>query len=149
VAASTACPVTGSTAAPASAPYRTPGLAALTGRPWPVPGAQGIDVVVIEPGGIRTEWGGIAADKLKPASSGGPYARQADAVATSLSSEANARRSSPPSVIADTIAKAVTARRPRTRYAAGYGARPIIFMHDVLPDRAFDAFIRQATGVPS
>jgi NAD(P)-dependent dehydrogenase (short-subunit alcohol dehydrogenase family) len=109
----------------------------------------GIDVVVIEPGGIRTEWGGIAADKLKEASSGGPYARQADAVAASLSSEANARRSSPPTVIADAIAKAVTARRPKTRYAVGYGARPIIFMHDVLPDRAFDAFIRRATGVPS
>ena len=109
----------------------------------------GINVVVIEPGGIQTEWGGIAAGKLKEASSDGPYARQADAVASSLSSEANARRSSPPTVIADTIGKAVTARRPRTRYAAGYGARPIIFMHDVLPDRAFDAFIRRATGVPS
>ncbi|HEX6519658.1 MAG TPA: oxidoreductase [Streptosporangiaceae bacterium] len=109
----------------------------------------GIDVVVIEPGGIRTEWGGIAAGKLKKASSGGPYANQADAVAASLSSEANARRSSPPTLIADTIGKAVTASRPRTRYAVGYGARPIIFLHDVLPDRAFDAFIRRATGVPS
>jgi NAD(P)-dependent dehydrogenase (short-subunit alcohol dehydrogenase family) len=109
----------------------------------------GIDVVVIEPGGIRTEWPGIAADKLKEASGGGAYARQADAVAASLSSEATARRSSPPTVIADTIAKAVTARRPKTRYAAGYGARPIIFLHGVLPDRWFDAFIRRATGVPS
>ena len=63
--------------------------------------------------------------------------------------EANARRESPPSVIADAIAKAVTARRPKTRYATGYGARPMIFMHDVLPDRAYDAFIRRATGVPS
>jgi NAD(P)-dependent dehydrogenase (short-subunit alcohol dehydrogenase family) len=109
----------------------------------------GIDVVVIEPGGIRTEWPGIAAGKLRQASGGGPYASQADAVAASLSSEATARRSSPPTVIAGTIAKAVTTRRPKTRYAAGYGARPIIFLHDVLPDRAFDAFIRRATGVPS
>jgi NAD(P)-dependent dehydrogenase (short-subunit alcohol dehydrogenase family) len=109
----------------------------------------GIDVVVIEPGGIRTEWPGIAAGKLRQASSGGPYTSQANAVAASLSSEATARRSSPPAVIADTIAKALTARRPKTRYASGYGARPIIFLHDVLPDRAFDAFIRRATGVPS
>lgn len=48
-----------------------------------------------------------------------------------------------------TITKAVTARRPKTRYAVGYGAKPIILMHDVLPDRAFDALIRRATGVPS
>ena len=109
----------------------------------------GINVVVIEPGGIQTEWPGIAADKLKKASSGGSYTKQADAVAASLTSDATARRSSPPTLIADTVGKAVTTRRPRTRYAVGYGARPIIFMHDVLPDRAFDAFIRRATGVPS
>ena len=109
----------------------------------------GINIVVIEPGGIQTEWPAIAADKLKQASSGGPYTTQANAVAASLTSEATARRSSPPTLIADTIAKAVTARRPRTRYAVGYGARPIIFLHDVLPDRAFDTFIRRATGVPS
>ncbi len=109
----------------------------------------GIDVVVIEPGGIRTEWPGIAAGKLREASGGGAYARQADAVAASLTSEATARRSSSPSVIADAIGRAVTARRPRTRYAVGYGAGPIIFMHDVLPDRWYDAFIRRATGVPS
>ena len=109
----------------------------------------GIDVVVIEPGGIRTEWPAIAASNLRQASGGGPYASQANAVAASLSSEATARRSSPPTVIAGTIAKAVTARRPKTRYAAGYGARPLVFLHDILPDRAFDAFIRRATGVPS
>jgi NAD(P)-dependent dehydrogenase (short-subunit alcohol dehydrogenase family) len=109
----------------------------------------GINVVVIEPGGIQTEWPAIAAGKLTKASSGGPCASQADAVAASLTSDATARRSSPPTLIADTIANAVTARRPRTRYAVGYGARPIIFLHAVLPDRAFDAFIRRATGVPS
>jgi hypothetical protein len=34
------------------------------------------------------------------------------------------------------------------RVAAGR-ARPIIFMHPVLPDRWYDAFMRRATGVPS
>jgi NAD(P)-dependent dehydrogenase (short-subunit alcohol dehydrogenase family) len=109
----------------------------------------GINVVVIEPGGIQTEWPAIAAGKLTKASGGGPYAKQAGAVAASLTSDATARRSSPPALIAGTVAKAVTARRPRTRYAAGYGARPMIFLHAVLPDRAFDAFIRRASGVPS
>ena len=109
----------------------------------------GIDVVVIEPGGIRTEWSGIAADKVRAVSSSGPYAPQGNAVATSLTSESTQRRSSPPELIARTITKAVTAQRPKTRYAVGYGAKPIIFLHGLLPDRAFDAFIRRATGVPA
>ncbi|MDT0318588.1 oxidoreductase [Streptomyces millisiae] len=108
----------------------------------------GVDVVVIEPGGIATEWGGIAADHLRETSGSGAYAKQADAVAASLSSEVNAKRNSPPQVIADAIGKAVTARRPRTRYATGFAARPLITLRRVLPDRAFDAVMRRAIGVP-
>jgi len=108
----------------------------------------GIDVVVIEPGAIKTEWADIAADNLKNTSSNGPYARHADAVAAGLANTVN-RRSSPPSVIADAIAKAVTARRPRIRYATGYGARPLLLMRRILPDRAFDALITRASGIPT
>ena len=109
----------------------------------------GINVVVIEPGGIQTEWGGIAAEKVRAVSGTGPYAAQGNAVAASLSSESTRRRSSPPELIGKTIARAVTARRPRTRYAVGYGAKPMIFLHEILPNRWFDGFILRATGVPS
>jgi len=109
----------------------------------------GINVVVIEPGGIRTEWSGIAAEKVRAVSSNGPYAPQGNAVASSLTSEATRRRSSPPELIGKTITKAVAARRPKTRYAVGYGAKPMIALHGLLPDRTFDAFIRRATSVPS
>ncbi|MFD8725401.1 oxidoreductase [Streptomyces sp. NPDC059629] len=108
----------------------------------------GIDVVIIEPGGIATEWGSIAADGLRKASSDGAYARQADAVATSMTSEANAKRMSSPQVIADAIGKAVTARKPKTRYATGFGARPMIILRGLLSDRGFDSFISRATGLP-
>ena len=109
----------------------------------------GIDVVVIEPGGIRTEWPAIAADKVRAVSGTGPYAEQGNAVADSLVSESTQRRSSPPELIAKTVGKAGTAGRPKTRYAVGYGAKPMIFLHGVLPDRWFDAFIRRAVGMPS
>ncbi|GAB4095109.1 oxidoreductase [Brachybacterium horti] len=108
----------------------------------------GIDVVVIEPGGIATEWGGIAAEHLEKSAGTGAYADQAAAVATSLRSEANANRNSPPSVIADAIGTAVTARRPRTRYAVGFGAKPLIAARRMLSDRHFDALISRATGMP-
>lgn len=109
----------------------------------------GIDVVVIEPGVIRTEFNGIAQEKVRAVSGTGPYAPQGNALADTIDSESARRRQSPPELIAKTIGKAVTARRPKTRYAAGYGAKPMIFLHDVLPDRAFDAFIRRAVRMPS
>ncbi|MCK9904725.1 oxidoreductase [Frankia sp. Cpl3] len=111
----------------------------------------GIDVVLVEPGLIRTEWGAIAADKLRATSGHGPYAEQAGAMATSLEngSRPDARRTSPPTVIADAVTKAATARRPRTRYTAGFGARPLILLSRVLPDRVFDAFIKRTSGAPA
>ena len=107
----------------------------------------GIDVVVIEPGGIKTEWGNIAADHLLTVSGSGAYADQAKAMAKTLGADADRPRSSP-TVIADAIAKAVSARRPRTRYAVGFGAKPLIGLRRLLPDRAFDTVIARATGLP-
>jgi NAD(P)-dependent dehydrogenase (short-subunit alcohol dehydrogenase family) len=106
----------------------------------------GIDVVVIEPGGIKTEWAGIAADKLRDVSGKGAYAGQAKAMALSMVGETSRKRQSPPQLIADTIAKAVGARRPKTRYAVGFGAKPMIFLRGLMSDRVFDGFMRMATG---
>ena len=99
----------------------------------------GIDVVIIEPSGIRTEWGAISAQKLRQASAGTAYQKQAETMASVL--ESLGTLASPPSVVADTIARAVTARRPRTRYLTGRGARAIVTARQVLPDRAFDVVV--------
>ena len=107
----------------------------------------GIDVVVVEPGGIRTEWYAIAADHLEATAEGSAYATQVKAVAGSMLSESYQRRYSPPAVIARTIGKIVTARRPRTRYAVGFMARPLIAARRILPDRAFDHLIGAAFGL--
>ena len=108
----------------------------------------GIDVVVVEPGGIRTEWASIAADHLEATAEGSAYADQIRAVANSMRGEANQRRNSPPEVIARTVGKIVTAHHPRTRYAVGFMAKPLIAARRVLPDRAFDRLISAALGVP-
>src|SRR6476660_3353794 len=99
----------------------------------------GIHVVIIEPGAIATEWGQIAADNLLATSGSGAYAEQAAAVARVLGSSSDSpSMGSSPEVVADAIAKAVTARRPRTRYAIGTGAKPIVIASRFLPDRAMD-----------
>ncbi|MCF3128944.1 oxidoreductase [Streptomyces olivochromogenes] len=111
----------------------------------------GIHVTVVEPGSIQTEWGDIAADKLRHTSGGqGPYAKQAEAMAKTLEgSSRGGRMTSPPAVIARTVTKAATARRPKTRYRAGFGATPLVFLSRILPDRTFDALIKRASGVPA
>jgi NAD(P)-dependent dehydrogenase (short-subunit alcohol dehydrogenase family) len=104
----------------------------------------GIDVVIVEPGAIRTEWSGIARDGLLAASGHGPYAAQAQAHARLLANAGTASSASPPEVVARTVAKALAAARPRTRYATGGGAKPILFLRAVLPDRMFDGVMRFA-----
>lgn len=102
----------------------------------------GIHVVVIEPGGIRTEWSGIAADGLLKASGDTAYADQARRGAAVLSlADTDPRVTSGPEVIAKTIAKGCTARRPRPRYAVGGGAKPVVYTRWLLPDRMFDAVV--------
>ncbi|WP_458072097.1 oxidoreductase [Rhodanobacter sp. BL-MT-08] len=102
----------------------------------------GIDVVVIEPGAIRTEWTGIAKESLLQRSGHTAYAEQAKAHARLFESGETSKMVSEPGVVAATIARALRARRPRTRYATGGGARQILFLRRLLSDRAFDGLMR-------
>ena len=105
----------------------------------------GIDVVVIEPGNIATEWGGIAMDSARSMSGQGPYAERVDAMAAAMDGPV-ARFGSDPDVVAKAIERAVTARRPRTRYAVGSMAKPVLLARKVLPDRAMDWLQAKAMG---
>jgi NAD(P)-dependent dehydrogenase (short-subunit alcohol dehydrogenase family) len=102
----------------------------------------GINVVVIQPGSIRTEWGRIAAENLESTSRETAYAKQARLVSRGLRSSDTSRLASEPVVVADVVVRAVRRRRPRTRYPVGGGARLFLFMERVLPDRGFDRFIQ-------
>jgi NAD(P)-dependent dehydrogenase (short-subunit alcohol dehydrogenase family) len=99
----------------------------------------GIDVVIIEPGAIRTEWAAIAAGKLEETSGSTAYADQAGRVGAVLRSmDTNPRRATDPAVVGEVIARAAASRRPRTRYVTGFGAHPLLLARRILPDRAFD-----------
>lgn len=98
----------------------------------------GIDVIVIEPGAINTEWTPIAHDSLLARSGQtayGPYARRH---AKMFENVTTSSLPSPPEKVADIIVRAVTVRRPRTRYAAAGGAKFFLFLNRVLSDRAQD-----------
>lgn len=99
----------------------------------------GIHVVVVEPGAIDTEWHGVAAENLIESSAGSAYAGQVANFVTVLGGGSLA---SSPDVVAKVIGRAVTSRRPRTRYAVGLGAKPVIYLRRAVPDRVFDALVR-------
>ena len=102
----------------------------------------GIDVVLIEPGGIRTDWGIIAADHLAESSAGTPYETEGLREAETLRKAYSIRLLSKPSVVTRAISKAVNRRRPRTRYRIGFGAGLLVFFHALLPDRWWDGLMR-------
>ncbi|MEZ5070063.1 MAG: oxidoreductase [Bacteroidales bacterium] len=106
----------------------------------------GIDVIVVEPGGIRTPWGDIAAENLKQVSGSGPYATRALKTAGGMATMYASNRLSEPEVIGKVILKAVTARKPKTRYARGYMAKPSIFVRKWFGDRLFDRIIQSQMG---
>jgi NAD(P)-dependent dehydrogenase (short-subunit alcohol dehydrogenase family) len=101
----------------------------------------GIDTIIIEPGGIKTPWGTIAAENLKKTSGSGAYAQQAQDTAQRMARLYTSKRLSDPSVIAAVILKALTATRPKTRYVAGYGAGAALFLRHWIGDRLFDRII--------
>jgi NAD(P)-dependent dehydrogenase (short-subunit alcohol dehydrogenase family) len=103
---------------------------------------HGVDVVVVEPGAIRTEWGAIARESLLKASGDTAYAEQAEAHARFHGTAE--RIAVEPEVIADVIVAGATSRRPKTRYVAPRNARVMLAVLRFLPDRAKDALMRMA-----
>jgi len=99
----------------------------------------GIDVVVIEPGGIESEWSGIAMDNLLKVSGGTVYSTMAKKLAGSLR-DVNGKVPGP-EAITRLIKEAIYAKQPKTRYSGGYLAGPLLFIRKILSDRMLDKMI--------
>lgn len=102
----------------------------------------GIDVIIIEPGCIKTAWGQIAADNLNKTSAKGAYAQNASRVARKMAEMYAGDNLTKPVIIARTITKVVMARKPKTRYVVGYMAKPSLFFRWLLCDKMFDRMIK-------
>jgi len=101
----------------------------------------GIDVIIIEPGAIQTEWGDIALDNMRQTSGKGAYKNVVNGTIKMFQKSYKKGSSSSPDVIATAISKAIKAQKPKTRYAAGANAKPIIFLRWLLSDKIFDKVI--------
>ena len=102
----------------------------------------GIDVVVIEPGIIKTEFGTVLLDPLVERSKGGAYENMVNKmVSGTKKAYEDGSMGSDPKVITDLIIKAVRAKKPKTRYMAGQYAKMMVFVRKWFGDRAFDKMV--------
>jgi NAD(P)-dependent dehydrogenase (short-subunit alcohol dehydrogenase family) len=105
----------------------------------------GVQVVVVEPGLIRTRFGETAAGGVR-ATGDGPYAGFNQAVAQSTASVYErgplGRLGGPPDAVARRIEAILRSPRPRARYPVTPSARLLMLGRRTLPDAAWDAMLR-------
>ena len=114
----------------------------------------GIDVIVIEPGLIRTSFGDTSVAGVAEAGEGlGDYAQFNAHVARATESAYEpgspvGRLGGPPEAVAKVIEKALRAHRPRARYTVTPSAKLLLAQRAVLPDRGWDAVMRSQFPTP-
>lgn len=99
----------------------------------------GIDVVIIQPGAISTEFVDVGLAPALKRSGNSAYAKMANAIANQDTGSAN--QSSPPRVISNLILKAIEAKNPKIRYSGGKYAKPLLFIRKWFGDRVFDKLV--------
>ena len=110
----------------------------------------GVEVIVVEPGAIKTAFGDTAIARVDALGGSADYAGFREALKTNIRNAYEgplAALAVGPEVVAKVIEKAISASRPRTRYVITAGAKLLLGLRRWLPDRTFDAFLR--TQFPS
>ena len=104
----------------------------------------GIQVVLIEPGAIKTEFDDVRLAQLEALSADSAYRSQIDKFKLLVDDPPDLDRQTPPEVVARVYAKAATTRRPRRRYVTGKYARSWILVRRWLGDGAYELILRRA-----
>jgi short-subunit dehydrogenase len=107
----------------------------------------GVKVVVIVPGAVRTnltERGTATADRLADAMTPGQHARYDNLMKAFHAQAASFDRDGvEPERVAAVISRAITTRKPRTRYTVGRDAAAIVPLARLVPDRLLDRMLRR------
>jgi short-subunit dehydrogenase len=105
----------------------------------------GIDVVIIEPGAIETGFGDEVLKGLPEKSKSGPYAPIIEGVLAAFAG--GSIKPSSADVIAGVVSKAISSKKPKTRYLAGAMSHQLIWIRRLLGDRGYDKVVGGMMGV--
>ncbi|MEU0565463.1 oxidoreductase [Nonomuraea sp. NPDC005983] len=102
----------------------------------------GIDVVVIQPGIIRTDFEAGTARQLREISGNGAYRQMVEAMARAAEpGPGQDNQASDPDVVATAIRQAIESDQPETRYVMGWQGEALLRLNRTLSDREFDALV--------
>lgn len=115
----------------------------------------GVRVVVIEPGPVKTPFGGAAITSLSEAAGGPVYERfRTDLIAWYKAVYQGPKKNIAgvfavsPQAVAKTVTRAAHSSRPRARYPVGFLARMLIMLRRYAPQPVYDAFVKFQFPVP-
>jgi NAD(P)-dependent dehydrogenase (short-subunit alcohol dehydrogenase family) len=111
----------------------------------------GVRVILVEPGTVLTPFGDTAVSSISAEGDAGPYAEFKEGLEKTVRGAYEgplARMAITPEKVAATIEKAISARRPRSRYPVGMTARSGIALRRFSPDRVWDSVLRTQFRAP-
>lgn len=100
-----------------------------------------IQVVVLEPGIIVTEFGDVMLQNISKYSSKGAYSALTHKLIAATKKMYESGQGSKAAVIANTVSKIVKTETPKTRYRVGLWAKPMVWMRIYLGDKLFDKIV--------
>ena len=105
-----------------------------------------IQVVLIQPGLVRTEFGQVLGGGLQKYYDGSAYKAGLDRMFAMMSTPGAAERGTEAEALARVFVEAATAARPRRRYVRGATARPLMFIRKWFGDGVFEFVLRRTFG---
>ncbi len=111
----------------------------------------GVDVILVEPGLIVTRFGEVASGSVGAATEDGPYAEFNRKVAEATEGAYKGplvKLGGGPEKVADAIAKALQAKRPKARYPVTPSAHLMINQRRFTPDQVWDLMMRAQFPTP-
>ena len=102
-----------------------------------------IQVVLIEPGAIRTEFGEVTGAGLQKYAADTAYTEITGSFIKMMSNPRMAKRGTDARVLGEVFVEAATAKKPKRRYVKGAMARPVLFVRKWFGDGVYERMLRR------